>query len=139
MRFEQKVVFQAPFFAGDWFAFVEATCLNIHIHEGGNLLFCFFLEKNNKFLSVYLWLDEVSSDTSNHTFSMFSQTFKAGGFYQSTQPHSSIEPHQQNLSLQSFLKRLTASFSNSHECHKLFSIRTNLLEGQRFSPFIQPL
>lgn len=26
MRFEQKVVFQAPFFAGAWFAFVEATC-----------------------------------------------------------------------------------------------------------------
>ena len=54
MRFEQKVVFQAPFFAGDWFAFVEATCLNIHIHEGGNLLFCFFLEKKQQVFECIL-------------------------------------------------------------------------------------
>ena len=90
MRFEQKVVFQAPFFAGDWFAFVEATCWKYTSMKVEICCSASFWKKLPSF-SVYTYgLDEVSSDTSNHTFSMFSQTFKAGGFYQSTQPPSSI-------------------------------------------------
>ena len=90
-------------------------------------MFVFVVSFGKRHTLECIWLDEVSSDTIKHVFSMFYWTCTAEHFYQSTQGPSSIQPHQQNLSLQNI-----ETFIFQIPCHKFFFYqKVHFLKGLR--------